>query len=148
MHVLVHIILKNWLFRSLRDGVERTALRLGPDMAVAFHHFLGDVAGDTHDGLVACLPLGQLRDRGMPQVVKAALEAGPLESIAPGGTPSFGWPRRINLPVLARREDVVLGIGGWTSASVAFRTLQRRRRPDLQFSELDTHPAYPLSTLH
>ena len=30
---------------------------------------------------------------------------------------------------------------------VAFRALQRRRRPDCIFSELNTHPAYPLSTL-
>ena len=30
---------------------------------------------------------------------------------------------------------------------VAFRTLQGRRRPDCQFTELNTHPAYPLSTL-
>ena len=26
--------------------------------------------------------------------------------------------------------------------------LQERRRPDVIFSELNTHPAYPLSTLH
>ena len=30
---------------------------------------------------------------------------------------------------------------------VAFRALQGRRRPDCIFSELNTHPAYPLSTL-
>src|SRR5262252_7236508 len=86
------------------------ALRLGPDMAVAFHHLLGDVPRDRHDGLVACLPLGQLRDCGVPQVVEAALEAGLLESIAPRGTPSFGWPCGINLAVLAPRENEVLGI--------------------------------------
>jgi len=58
-------------------------------MSVAFHHLLGDVPRDRHDGLVACLPLGQLRDCGVPQVVEAALEAGLLESIAPRGTPSL-----------------------------------------------------------
>src|SRR5882672_12141727 len=30
---------------------------------------------------------------------------------------------------------------------VAFRAFQGRRRPDCIFSELNTHPAYPLSTL-
>ena len=30
---------------------------------------------------------------------------------------------------------------------VAFRALQRRRRPDCVFSGLNTHPAYLLSTL-
>jgi hypothetical protein len=32
-------------------------------------------------------------------------------------------------------------------AHVAFRALQERRRPDCIFTELNTHPAYPLSTL-
>src|SRR5215472_2177882 len=93
-------------------------------MAVAFHHLVGDVPRDRHDGLVACLPLGQLRDCGVPQVVEAALEAGLLESIAPGGAPSFGWPCGINLPVLAPRENEVLGISGWTPAGPADQGLE------------------------
>ena len=36
---------------------------------------------------------------------------------------------------------------GFVCHECGFTTLQRRRRPDCIFSELNTHPAYPLSTL-
>jgi hypothetical protein len=104
VHILVHNILKNWLFRSLRDGVERATLRLGPDMAVAFHHFLRDVPCDRHDRLVACLPLGQLRDRGVPQVVEAALEAGLLPANPPMYFPTDLWPQTNVILLKARRK--------------------------------------------
>ena len=79
-------------------------------MAVALHHLLGDVPRDGHDRHVRRLPLGQLADGAVPQIVEAAVEASLLESITPRGTPTIRGARVVNVVVLAPGEYEVVGL--------------------------------------
>jgi hypothetical protein len=60
------------------DCVQRTPLGLRPDVAVTGQHLRGNVPRNRHDGLVARLRFGKLRDGVVPQMVEAEASRGAL----------------------------------------------------------------------
>jgi hypothetical protein len=58
-------------FRDVRGHrIDGLPLRCIADVRVAFQHLAIQMAGNAHDGLVTGFRLGQLRNGGVPQIVK------------------------------------------------------------------------------
>ncbi len=89
--------------------MERGTFRLHADMAVVPQHLLREVSGDVHDHLIARPTLGQVRHERVPVVVPAALNAGFLTEVVPGGLECRYRARGIIRSRLAVREHIPLG---------------------------------------
>src|ERR1700733_7543091 len=89
-------------------GLERTPLRLHPDVAVVAEHLPIHMAGDLHDGLVPCSTLRQLCDQSVAVVVPAAFDLRLGAHILPCRLERGHMSSWVRGPGLPPREDIPL----------------------------------------
>ena len=81
------------------------------DSAVMFQHPAAHMPGYRHDGHIACLRLGELRDAGYSKIVKTAVKPCAFQSMTPRRAPSLCWSRRVKTCVLAPWENILVRLG-------------------------------------
>ncbi len=82
-----------------------------PGMAVVLEHLLRDVAGNVHDGLIACATLGKVGNQRVPVVVPTAFHLGISAHVVPCGLERGDGTRGITWTRLSEGEDIQLRAG-------------------------------------
>ena len=138
------------------ESVERLALGVDPDVRVVLQHAAREVAADRFEHVIRDAHLGELSDHGVPQIVEPeARQARGITQRSPGRVPLQHWVGGVVTSPLARRPEVVLGLG----VSEEIRALEHaRRRLDGRCVERDdavarlvlapSHVQQPLDEIH
>src|SRR5438874_4153055 len=89
--------------------VEGLTLCSEPGVRIVVEHLLRDMARYAHDGGIGRLRFCQFRYRVMADVMKPqSRKAGCLGKTSPGRAPAFLWLTRIDVPILAGKEEIII----------------------------------------
>ena len=79
----------------LNNRIRSLAFRVHADVRVVLDHLAAEVSRDGHKGLLARLALCELGNAGVPQIVKAQLQARTLEGRTPSRAPRLNGLWRV-----------------------------------------------------